>query len=114
MQLERLVKEGNYDKAIEHANQALRSEGDLKAAILFQRSYAYIKLNQPDKAIKDLEKSIELDNSVPEAHYNLASLYFRKGEMNKADAAIEKAYQLDPNNPKFTELYEEITGKVAK
>lgn len=114
MQLERLVKEGNYDKAIEHANQALRSEGDLKAAILFQRSYAYIKLNQPDKAIKDLEKSIELDNSVPEAHYNLASLYFRKGEMNKADAAIEKAYQLDPNNPKFIELYEEITGKVAK
>ncbi|API90540.1 rhomboid protease GluP [Virgibacillus pantothenticus] len=117
MQIDELVKEENYEQVITEANDALRnSEGDEKwrAAILFNRAYAYIKLNQQDLAIKDLKQSIQLDRNFPEAHYNLALIYYQQGNMEEAEELIEKAYQLDPNNDDFINMYEQITGEKVK
>lgn len=113
MQIEELLKQEKYEAIISQANQAIESEGNLEAAILFHRSYAYIELNQDQKAIEDLERSIEIDHSFPEAYYNLAILYKNNGKVEKAKSAIESAYQLNPDNDDFIRLYEQLTGKSA-
>ncbi|MEC5422251.1 rhomboid family intramembrane serine protease [Virgibacillus sp. C22-A2] len=110
MKMEGLIKEEKYEDVVELASAALDNSDKLDAPILFQRSYAYIELNQIDLAIEDLEKSIQLDGSMPEAHYNLALLYYSEGKLNDAEKAISQAYEMDPDREEFTDLYEEITG----
>ncbi|EQB35965.1 hypothetical protein M948_13095 [Virgibacillus sp. CM-4] len=112
MQMERLIGQEDYHTVVSQGDQALNSEGDLDAAILFHRSYAYIQLNQPQEAIEDLEKSIELDTSLPQAFHNLAILYDSRGERNKAEAIIKKGYQKHPDDPDIKSLYEQIIGNA--
>lgn len=111
LKLQEYIEAGKYPEAIEIATKALNLKGDLESALLFQRSYAYIELNQYDKAIVDLEKSTSYSNPMPEAFYNLALLYQLNGREDAATAAIEQAYELNPENEKFIKLYQEITGK---
>lgn len=114
MQLEELIMQDQYDQVVEIATDALEVDGDLDSSILFQRSYAYIEMNETDKAIHDLEKSIEFDDALPEAYHNLAMLYYDKGDTDKAVDAIENAYQMRPDDEAFIDLYEEITGKSTE
>ncbi|TQS74547.1 rhomboid family intramembrane serine protease [Ornithinibacillus gellani] len=111
--IEELVQENEYEEIIDRATKALENPGDFESVLLFQRSYAYIGMEKYDLAIKDLEQSIALDE-LPEAYFNLAILYQDTGETEKADQAVRKAYELNPDDDMYQELYEEITGETAK
>ncbi len=111
MKLEEYIEAGKYPEAIDVATDAMNLKGDLESVILFQRSYAYIELQQYDKAIADLEKSTSYSDPIPEAFYNLALLYQMNGRQDAATAAIEQAYELNPEDEEFIKLYEEITGE---
>ncbi|OZU89966.1 rhomboid family intramembrane serine protease [Virgibacillus indicus] len=113
MKIEELNKDNKYEEVVDIATVALDKRGDMENLILFQRSYAYIELNKIDPAIEDLESSIKLDDSIPEAYYNLALLYINRQETEKAEEAIIKAYEMKPENEDFIKLYEEITGEKA-
>ncbi|WP_085991901.1 rhomboid family intramembrane serine protease [Oceanobacillus senegalensis] len=111
MILEEAIKEENYEETIDVATNALTTvEGEMDAIILFQRSFAYIKVGEIDSAIVDLEKSISID-PLPEAYYNLALLYYNKGKWDKAEENIKKAHEANPNEEGFFDLYEQITGE---
>ncbi|RFA36406.1 rhomboid family intramembrane serine protease [Virgibacillus dokdonensis] len=117
MHIEELVQEEKYEQVVTEASKAIRNtegEEQWKAAILFHRSYAYIELNQKNLAMDDLKQSVQLDNSFPEAHYNLALLYYQQGNIEEAKDFIKRAYQLDSNNTDFQEMYEQITGEKPK
>lgn len=107
--IEELNEQENYDQAIDIATDALENAGELESYILFQRSFAYIQLNKEDAAIEDLEKSIALDNTIPESYHNIALLYYNSGQQTEAEDSIKAAYKLQPKG--IIELYEEITGE---
>lgn len=106
-----LIKQEEYEEIVDITTAILEKPGDLKAPLLFQRSYAYIELDKINLAIDDLENSIKLENDRSESFYNLALLYDEKGQNNKAKEAIEEAYNLNPKNKEYIELYETITGE---
>jgi len=112
MEIEELLSERNYEEVIEVASHALELKGDMEAAILFQRSYAYIQLNEIDLAIEDLEQSIEFESALPEAYYNLALLYYDKEQLEDAREMIGIAYEMKPDEEAFKEMYEKITTEI--
>src|SRR5699024_12034959 len=63
--IDQLLEEDNYEQVVEDATEALENPSALEAPLLFQRSYAYIELDELDLAIKDLEKSIQLTDEEP-------------------------------------------------
>ncbi|WP_100010654.1 rhomboid family intramembrane serine protease [Lentibacillus sediminis] len=108
--IEEHLQQEDYQQVVESANVGLDLEGDMDAALLFQRSYAYIEMGETELALEDLERSIEAENTLPEAYYNLALLYYGDGRISEAEHMIETAYRLRPEDSSFRELYEEITG----
>ncbi|GAB3051100.1 rhomboid family intramembrane serine protease [Virgibacillus ainsalahensis] len=111
MNMEESLKEEKYEEVAEIATEALEMEGDLDSVLLFQRAFAYIEMNQIELAIEDLEHSIQYDEALPEAYYNLALLYYNEGEDSRAEELIEIAYEKKPEDESFISLYEQITGK---
>lgn len=106
--VEQYNKEGKYKAAIERATESMENPTDLEAYLLFQRSYANIQLDNLDLAIRDLEKGSELDPYLDEAYYNLAIVYREKAELDKALESIKEAYELDPDNSDYIDLYDEL------
>ncbi|WP_164668608.1 rhomboid family intramembrane serine protease [Virgibacillus doumboii] len=113
MKSELLNGQEEYEEAVETATEGLKDPGDFESHLLFQRSYAYIRLGKIDQAVNDLRKTIQINNEFAEAHFNLAILYYNNGELNKAKERIKKAYELKPEGKDVQQLYEEITGDTV-
>jgi len=67
---------------------------------LFQQSHAQLlhRLNLLDEAIPYYESVIEYDDRILDAPYNLADIYFKKGNVN---GALEKYLYIYQKNPNF-------------
>src|SRR5699024_4648589 len=111
--IDHLLEINDFEKVVDITTETLDDPGRYEAPLLFQRSYAYKEIEEFDLAIQDLEKSIKLDDeeSIPESYYNLALLYYETGEQMKAEEAIKEAYNLNPQDENYIDLYEEITGQ---
>ncbi|WP_099158506.1 rhomboid family intramembrane serine protease [Virgibacillus ndiopensis] len=114
VKIDELLQQENYEGVVERATKGLEHPEELEAQLLFQRSYAYIELNKTNLAIEDLEHVVEIKNDMPEAYYNLAILYSNRGDKQLAKEAVEKAYQLKPNDDEYIRFYEQITGEKPK
>jgi tetratricopeptide (TPR) repeat protein len=72
----------------------------------FKAQYAVALLRQSEtgdataapRAEKLLRSALALDPSLPDAHYQLGSLAFKKGLMTEAQQHLEQAVKLDPRN----------------
>ncbi|AIF43423.1 rhomboid family intramembrane serine protease [Virgibacillus sp. SK37] len=111
IQIENYLQEEKYNEVVELATDSLDKKGDMEATILFQRAYAFIELGNIDAAKQDLQEVVKINPEFPQAHFNLALLYYNTGEQEKAENAIQTAYDLNPENEDFIQLYEQITGK---
>ena len=107
MKIEELIKKEEYESVIHVSTDALQLKGDYDGVLLFHRSYAYIELGKYENAIKDLEESLSYD-IYPESYYNLALLYMEIGEKKLAELYAKKAFDMNPDNESFIELYENI------
>lgn len=61
------------------------------------------------EAIRCYEKSLGLDANQPNRYYNLALAYEAAGNRVKALSTLQKAIQIDPNNPKYTQTRQALT-----
>ncbi len=111
MKVEQLAAVQDYEKIVEITTTGLRNPNDLADELLFQRSYAYVKLNEVDSAIDDLENTIQINDEFAEAHFNLAVLYYNQGQENKAQESIKMAYEIRPNSDDIKKFYEQIIGE---
>lgn len=102
----------DYEAVLSKTTNALKSPGDFESQLLFQRSIAYIYLGADDLAINDLENSISLNNKFPEAHYNLAILYYSTNLIEKAEESAREAYQLKQDDEAYLKLYEQMKEAI--
>lgn len=84
----------NYDENIENAvnefSQAIAKEPGYADAYS-NRAVAYMQQKKFNKAHEDLKKAVELAPKSPAVHYNLASLYSLKGDIDLALDEIDSS-----------------------
>ncbi|MDD5301309.1 MAG: tetratricopeptide repeat protein [Gallionella sp.] len=90
------------------AEKLVRGRSDLPGEyrIYYNRGTEFIKIDQYDRAISDLKRSIELFADQPPAYGNLGWAYLKKGEMEQSVLAYNKAIQTNddrkyPPHPKY-------------
>lgn len=113
---ESLTQEGEIGKAIE-AYDALENSVGMNEAISIQKYKLYNSLNQPEKAMREIQKLAE--KYPMEARYQIVmgDLYLEKNDTEKALTCYNKAHEIDPANPYYivsmANYYEMIGDKEA-
>ena len=113
---ESLTQEGEISKAIE-AYDALENSVGMNEAISIQKYKLYNTLNEPDKAMKEIQKLA--DKYPMEARYQIVmgDLYLEKNDTDKALLCYNKAHEIDPSNPYYivsmANYYEIVGDKEA-
>ena len=59
---------------------------------------AYLKANQPDEAVRVLQKVIEVESMDKTAHHKLADVYLEMNKFDNAVSSLEKAITTDPDD----------------
>lgn len=59
----------------------------------------YLTLNQPDKSVAALERSLSLDQTNAGVHFSLGAAYFRQGNYAGSIKMIEAGLAIKPNVP---------------
>ena len=58
----------------------------------------FIDQTRFDEALSEFEKAIKIRKNSALAHYNIAVVYYKTGQMDKAYSKLLEAYKLDPRN----------------
>ena len=66
-----------------------------QAALLNMRGLAFNLLNDPQRALADLEQSLTIQPTAWVTHYNLGATYLKLGHPDQALIALRQALQLD-------------------
>jgi tetratricopeptide (TPR) repeat protein len=95
------VKQGQVDLAIQELT-ALRDQNPSSAAVRLGLAKAFVAKRQPDAAIPELQKAVELDAKSAEAQYQLGYVqHVMKNNPAAAVPAYEKAVALEPGNTTY-------------
>ena len=93
-----LERQGDYDAALTSYRLALRDHPtDLR--ILQNIAIAYSKTRQFDEAIRFYRKALEIDGSLAGAHYGLAYLLLRRGEVDATVTHLNAFLSSPPPGP---------------
>ena len=100
---ESYYKTGNFQETI-NILENIRNQGISKNPEIDQLlskayiQYSYLQLNEnkitPDEAIELNRKAYELDPMRPEASYNIACMYAKKGQVEEGIKWLEKSYPI--------------------
>jgi tetratricopeptide (TPR) repeat protein len=91
-----LLTMGRFDEGIAEMKRAEELD-PLSLVINTALGNGYFYTRQYDKAIEQLRKTIEMDQSFYYAHYSLGEAYEMKGSLPEAMAEYQKAQQLSDN-----------------
>jgi tetratricopeptide (TPR) repeat protein len=91
-----LGQKGEFDKAIEDFDQALRLDPNFTQAY-YNRGKVWGLKGEFDKDIADCDQALRLDPNFTLAYYNRGKAWGLKGEFDKAIADFDQALRLDPN-----------------
>ena len=109
-----LFQKGKYDAAIQKYNEALQIDSNNSVGYnLLGMAYRF-KFNQTgtqeykDKEIEFFKKAVTLDPKFWIAHKNLAASLYYQNRKKEAVPYLEKALELQPNDPEKTLLLQWI------
>lgn len=91
------VSEENYQKALEHLNRSLEINPTFTHSMEF-RGMCYLKLQEYDLALTDLQQWKEDEPDNAEAYIYLAEAQNRLNKTQGAIAALDRAIELEPGN----------------
>ncbi|MCY8034771.1 rhomboid family intramembrane serine protease [Bacillus sonorensis] len=109
----KLYQEGEYRK-VKDVLQEAAGRKDASTDILKVLATAEIQLGEYDSAEKRLAAVVEKDPIDHASLYNLAWLYNRKGELEKAEQTVEKALKEKPDEDMYKTLKKEINNEMAQ
>jgi Flp pilus assembly protein TadD len=89
-----LERQGDYDAALTSYRLALRDKPD-DHVVLQNMAIAYSKTGRMDDAIRAYRRALELRPNLAGAHYGLAFLLIKKGDMSGADRHLT-SFLADP------------------
>jgi tetratricopeptide (TPR) repeat protein len=89
-----LERQGDYDAALTSYRLALRQRPN-NHKVLQNMAIAYSKLGQLDEAIRCYRRALAIEPRLSGAHYGLAFLLLRRGDVSDAAFHLE-AFMLDP------------------
>ena len=78
-----LERQGDYDAALTSYRLALRDQPD-DHRVLQNMAIAFTKTARPEEAIRAYRRALELEPGLSGAHYGLAFLLLKRGEMEEA------------------------------
>lgn len=91
----------DLNKGIALAKETNISDSNL-AYSLSKRGLAHLALNQTAEAQTDAKEALQLSANLPEANDVMSRVFEKKGEIKKALAACERAYQLSIEKNKLS------------
>jgi len=103
-------KKGEFADAVKFYSEAVKSI-PRDAKIYSNRAACYTKLTAFDLALKDCDKSIELDPSFVKAYLRKGNALKVMGQTQKAMDVYEKAMEIDPNNAEAKQGYKDCAVK---
>jgi Flp pilus assembly protein TadD len=83
-----LERVGDYDGALTSYRLALRAQPN-DPRILVNMGIAFSRLGYEDEAVRAYRRALSVDPALPGAHYGLAFLLLRRGEMTDAAFHLE-------------------------
>lgn len=106
----KFIQAGRLDEARIYLEELLRQDQE-NVDLLYNLGMLYTDLGQPKKAIKLLQKCIEISTSHANAHVALGFAYQNCGDLKKAKEYSLKAVKIGPNNPFALKNLGAILGK---
>ena len=89
-----LERQGDYDAALTSYRLALRQKPN-NHKVLQNMAIAYSKLGQLDEAVRCYRRALSIEPKLSGAHYGLAFLLLRRGDVSDAAYHLE-AFLMDP------------------
>jgi len=106
-------KKGNFDKAIEYYTYA--TEMDPRNHVFFtNRALCYEKMKKYDKALRDAEKSTQLNKDWEKGHYRRGVALRELGRFVEALDAFEMCQNLNSKNDEYKKAYDDAKKQMYK
>jgi Flp pilus assembly protein TadD len=100
-----LERQGDYDAALTSYRLALRDKPD-DHQVLQNMAIAYSKTGRVDDAIRAYRRALDVRPQLGGAHYGLAFLLIKKGDMNGADRHLTAFLASPPQGPEAAKWVE--------
>jgi tetratricopeptide (TPR) repeat protein len=110
-QSRRLVKREKYKKAVEYCTKAL-SYGDNWLFYKQRANIYHYYLNEPHKAMIDIDRSIYLRPTIEESYRLRSKIYYKDGDMDNAYDDIMTAEVIKPGDAKTRKWREWVGEKL--
>jgi len=106
-------KAEQYDRAVKHLTVALSL--DEKSHVLYSnRCTAFIALEEYDKAMEDADECVRLQPSWAKGYLRRGSVFFRKGQLERAEQVLKEGLELDPTNDALKKELEAVMNAIAE
>jgi tetratricopeptide (TPR) repeat protein len=93
-----LDRQGDFEAALTSYRLAFRDNpGDSR--ILLNMAIAFTKTGQPEEAIRHYKRALELDSSLVGAHYGVAFLLLKRGDVQQAAEHLRAFLARPPKGP---------------
>ena len=103
---------GDYAAAVRHFTDAI-SHDPTDAIFFSNRSGAYASLSQPQQALDDAERCIQLNPAFIKGHSRKGQALFTLGRYADAKAAYEDGLKVDPANAALKESLDQVEVKLS-
>ena len=102
------ARSDRYTEALESLDKAVDLGMTDDADVYFHKGYCLWKLKNPDGAVENLEKALELDPSKEMAYYLAVLVYGQKGNLDKAEEYTNILLELNPEKKDYRILKDQI------
>jgi tetratricopeptide (TPR) repeat protein len=93
-----LERQGDYEAALTSYRLAFR-ENPSDSRILLNMAIAFTKTGQPEEAIRHYKRALELDANLGGAHYGVAFLLLKRGDVQQAAEHLRAFLARPPKGP---------------
>jgi tetratricopeptide (TPR) repeat protein len=108
-----LEKQGDYDAALTSYRLALRDKPD-DHRVLQNMAIAYSKTGRLEEAIRAYSRALELKPNLSGAHYGLAFLLLKRGDVESATKHLEAFLAAPPSGEEASRWITHATSTLAR